>query len=213
MNFARALLILIFVTIGGIFGNLFAAWLQQDVWHNSFTWPRVVGTATGLIVVSLLLAWLDRKGQAASKQALPSPALTQSASPTGVQRKSQSGKPIFRMEKGKLEFGNFVIRRGSIEVGEQASLPSTASQVARNPVQGSVKSQQRQQLIARQKQLNAALSQVEQQIRYLRGDLQRASSSDAKSILHQRYIDLIAQRKQLAAQLAQLDAILEHTGL
>ena len=117
MNFARAFLNLILVTFGGILGNLLAAWLQQDAWDNTFTWPRVVGTLVGLTVVLLLLAWLDRKGQAAGAQASPSsPSL-----PPGVHHNVQIGNPVMRLLTGTNAYGNIQIGWGRIEVVERSA--------------------------------------------------------------------------------------------
>ena len=37
--------------VGGVLGNLVAAWIQQDAWGNTFTPARIAGTVAGFALV------------------------------------------------------------------------------------------------------------------------------------------------------------------
>lgn len=45
--------------LAGLAGNLVAAWIQQDAWHNIFTIPRIGGTIIGVTIMLIVIAWLD----------------------------------------------------------------------------------------------------------------------------------------------------------
>jgi hypothetical protein len=53
--------ILVLEFIAALAGNLISGWIQQDVWSNLFTPARVVGTAVGVGLMILVVAWLDRE--------------------------------------------------------------------------------------------------------------------------------------------------------
>lgn len=49
--------------IAGMAGNLFAAWVQQDIWHHFFTPVRLIATAITVLVSLVLIAALDKGGK------------------------------------------------------------------------------------------------------------------------------------------------------
>lgn len=53
--------ILVLEFIAALAGNLISGWIQQDVWSNLFTPARLVGTAVGVGLMILVVAWLDRE--------------------------------------------------------------------------------------------------------------------------------------------------------
>lgn len=104
MRFARSLFNLTLVAVGGILGNLLAAWVQQDAWGNAFTPLRLALTLAGCVLVLLLLAWLDTRGSTGA-QALPG-----AQPPPGASRNRQIGKDQFiRVLRGANAYGNWQI--------------------------------------------------------------------------------------------------------
>ena len=97
--------------VGGILGNLIAAYIQQDRWGNFFTSGRIVGSVIGLIVVVLILAWID----VASRRPTPTPPRNRSGQ---IERNMQIGNPIISVLKGTNVIGNIQIGGGRIEVND-----------------------------------------------------------------------------------------------
>lgn len=48
----------------GLAGNLMAGWIQQDIWSNLFTPTRILGTAVGVGLTLLVIAWLEKQRSA-----------------------------------------------------------------------------------------------------------------------------------------------------
>ncbi len=125
MRFARSLFNLTLVAVGGILGNLLAAWVQQDAWGNVFTPLRLALTLAGCVLVVVLLAWLDARGNAgASAAAGVSP-------PSGVGHNRQVGiQNVIRVLAGTNAVGNWQVGSGNRIEAIDAALPDRDHRLA-----------------------------------------------------------------------------------
>lgn len=55
----RKLIILSSEFVASLAGNLVAGWIQQDLWFNLFTPPRVLGSLVAIALTLSVIAWLD----------------------------------------------------------------------------------------------------------------------------------------------------------
>jgi hypothetical protein len=189
------------MAVGSVLGNLLAAWLQQDVWNNMFTWPRLAGTLLGLVLVTLLLAWLDQSGQNATVQRPAS----------GVHSNVQIGNPLIRVLTGTNVYGNWQIGGGRIEVVERSPVAAvTGAATPEKIAQNGVISLQRQALMAQRRQLATEQERLAQQITQLQSSHQPDGGVASDS---SRYAELIERQAQVAAQLSRLAALLQHSDL
>lgn len=153
MRFARSLFNLTLVALGGILGNLLAAWIQQEAWGDAFTPLRLALTLGGGVLVLLLLAWLDTRG---SGGAGGGPG---DQPPPGANRNRQIGKDQFiRVLRGANAYGNWQIGVNQhIEVID-ASLPDRDRISASDP--GSRRSSLQRQLADKKQLLNLLEEQL-----------------------------------------------------
>jgi hypothetical protein len=190
VNFAHILLNLILLTIGGVLGNILAAWLLQDVWHNVFTLPRLLGTVAGLVAVTGLLAWLDYRGRHA-------PPPQAAGGGQNMQRVVQVGNPIIRILEGTNLYGILQFGSGRIEVVERrTSKPPAPAPAGGEPP--------RMQAASRQA-LAAEHAALEHQIR----GLAPRATHDAEAA--QQLAALTATRDRIAAEITRIDALPNHT--
>lgn len=115
MNFTRSLVNLTLGAIGGILGNLLAAWIQQEAWGNLFTLERVLATIAGFMLVILFLAWLDTRSRHDSA----------GQAPNGIHDNVQVGNPLIRVFKGTNVYRNIQIGGGRIEVIDDSHNPES----------------------------------------------------------------------------------------
>ena len=90
--------------VGGILGNLIAAWIQNDIWNNAFTPTRLIASGFGLIAIWITLAFIDAQTQTTNTE-------------KGILRNWQIGGSLIRVMKGTNVIGNVQIGKGNtIEV-------------------------------------------------------------------------------------------------
>jgi hypothetical protein len=58
----KKIIIILLNFSAGIAGNLIAGWVQQSVWSNVFTLPRIAGTIVGVLIMLILIAILEQNG-------------------------------------------------------------------------------------------------------------------------------------------------------
>ena len=104
MNIVKVLLNLTLGLLGGIIGNILAAWILQDIWKNVFTLPRIAASIISFVGVYLILALIDFN----SNRSL--------SSPSTVSGNIQIGNPLIRVIVGTNVIRNIQIGSGRIEV-------------------------------------------------------------------------------------------------
>jgi hypothetical protein len=107
--------------VGGVLGNLVAAWIQQDAWGNTFTPARIAGTVAGFVLVILALAFLDA---AAHRREGGSPIAYTS---DDIHNVLQIGPAVVRVFRGSniIQIGGGTIeQKRSFDAPRQAEAPS-----------------------------------------------------------------------------------------
>ena len=106
--------------VGGVLGNLVAAWIQQDAWGNTFTPARIAGTVAGFVLVIMALAFLDA---AAHRRAEGS---TVAGAADDIHNVLQIGPAVVRVFRGSniIQIGGGVIEQKRVfEPPRQAAAP------------------------------------------------------------------------------------------
>jgi len=63
MQFMKAAIFVFVGAAGGVFGNLLAGFIQNDLWGNTFTTTRLIYTGIGLVISIAVMGWIEGNRQ------------------------------------------------------------------------------------------------------------------------------------------------------
>jgi len=61
VRITRDIFLVLLTVVGGILGNLIAAYIQDDLWNNLFSPARIAGTIAGIVVIIVITAVIQQQ--------------------------------------------------------------------------------------------------------------------------------------------------------
>jgi len=197
MHFLRSFVNLSLGAIGGVLGNLLAAWVLQEAWNNLLTPARVLATGVGFVLVILLLAWLDARS--------PRPP---AAAPTGIRGNVQIGRSLIRVLQGANVVNNLQIGNNTIEVVNRWSASPVQPRAPAGPPDRPAHKPEIEQRNLRQQQLElqTEYDDLTERLAAIAEDLGRSQDSEERLVLNRRRDVLVAQRQGVVADMQRIES-------
>lgn len=197
MHFLRSFVNLSLGAIGGVLGNLLAAWVLQDAWNNLMTPARVLATGVGFVLVILLLAWLDARSQRPP-----------AAAATGIRGNVQIGRSLIRVLRGANVVNNLQIGNNTIEVLDRWPASPVEQRVPAGPPDRPAHKPEIEQRNLRQRQLElqTEYDDLTGRLAAIAVDLGHSQDSEERLVLNRRRDVLVAQREGVVADLQRIES-------
>ena len=197
MHFLRSFVNLSLGAIGGVLGNLLAAWVLQDAWNNLITPARLLATGVGFVLVILLLAWVDARVQRSS-----------AATPTGIRGNVQIGRSLIRVLRGANVVNNLQIGNNTIEVLDRWPTSPVEQRLPGAPpdLPASQRRIEAHNLRQQQLELQTEYADLTNRLAAIAADLGHSQDSEERLVLSRRRDVLVAQREKVVADLQRIES-------
>ncbi len=196
MHFLRSFVNLSLGAIGGVLGNLLAAWVLQEAWNNLMTPARLLATGVGFALVLLLLAWLDARVQRPP------------AAPAGIHGNVQIGRSLVRVLRGANVVNNLQIGNNTIEVLDRWPTSAVEPRLpAGHPgLPASQREIEQHDLRQQQLELQTEYDDLTDRLAAIAADLGHSQDSEERLVLSRRRNVLVAQREGVVADLQRIES-------